>query len=181
MYWNGFLGIGGPMRWYIVKTRLFYEERVTKRLTDLDFTNLLPLACVHQRQRDGLLVEKTYPLFRTYVFVQFDVEDLRWRKIWGLVGVKGIMGAREVPMPVRDSEIQHLVELLREGGGSIPLLTSRPKIISPGMMVRVMFGPFRDQTAPVQADCGSRVEVLLKVCGAMRPVKLSREVLIAAE
>lgn len=170
-------------RWYVATTRHAAEEQAEAELGRQGWKVSLPLARVERRRRDGLLVAVVRPLFSGYIFIQFDCLVDRWKTIGSVKGITGLLGwsqERGFPSAVPEGEMDALFACLSAHGGVLPLNESRSNVvIEPGMMVRIMFGPFRDQVALV-SSCGSRVEVLLRVCGGQRPVKLDREILRAA-
>lgn len=166
---------GMSLQWHVVRARSSCESQVAQAITDQGYETFLPIVTFLRRKRDGLLVEVQSPLITSFLFASFDVDRPGWRSIWNTRGVVGIMGPPERPSPVRDFE-----EFRKQLGDALPLFPSRPKIIPTGALVRIMFGPFRDRCATVQADLGSRVEVLLRICGAETPVKFDREVLVMA-
>lgn len=171
-------------RWYVATTKHSCEEQVEAELGRQGWEVSLPLARVERRRRDGLLVAVVRPLFSGYIFIKFDVLLGAWKTVASVKGITGLLGwssDRGVPSAVPENEMEALFACLSAHGGVVPLIASRPNVvIEPGMMVRIMFGPFRDQVAKVQSSQGSRIEVLLRVCGGQRPVRLDREILKAA-
>lgn len=171
------------VEWYVIRTHYAQEERADLELRNQGWQTKLPLARYEYRQRNGNLIERIRPLFRSYLFVAFDVYEDRWGPIVNTKGVVTFVGYRlgmDRPPAVPEKDMQELNDRLSQCGGVLPLGISRPMEIEPGMMVRILFGPFRDQTALAQARCGSRVEVLLRFAGAYRPVKLHRDNLVPA-
>lgn len=162
-------------QWHVVRTRSNCETRAAQGITNQGFETFLPIVTFLRRRRDGLLVEAEAPLLASYVFASFDVDRPGWQAIWNTRGVVGIIGSPDRPSPVRDFSA-----FKDQLGGTLPLFPSRPKIIPTGALVRIIFGPFRDRCATVQADLGSRVEVLLRICGADTAARFDREVLVMA-
>lgn len=159
------------------------EQRAARELGNQGFETLLPLARVEHRERDGQLVARTRPLFSGYLFVEFDLNLDAWGAILSTRGVKNFVGyqkGRLYPPHVSERDMRELREKLSVCGGVIPLGLNPPKEIVAGMLVTILFGPFRDQAAIVQADCGSRVEVLLRFAGALRTSKLPKDCLALA-
>lgn len=84
-------------------------------------------------------------------------------------GVKSFVGWTQdgslKPPTVPHSEIKRVKSWLQEIYGLDVVLLSRPKDIVPDTMVYMLFGPFRDHVAKVQAVHGSRAEVVLSLFG----------------
>jgi len=170
------------LSWFAVRTHFAQEERAESNLVKQGYETLLPMARVESRRRDGLLVKRLRPLFSGYLFVKVRSEQ-RWEPISGTAGVTNFVGytpGLDYPPEVRERDIHELRSRLAEAGGAFEVSLSRPQGILPGTLVRILFGPFRDRAATVQADCGSRVEVLLQAAGAMSRLRLPRECLAAA-
>lgn len=170
--------------WYVLRTQFQQEERAARELGNQGFETFLPLARVESRRaRDGLLLAKVKPLFTTYLFVNFDHQVQRWHAILSTAGIKTFIGYKEghdLPSAIPESDMRELRTRLQEVGGIFPLNLSRPKYITAGTIVRVLFGPFRDQAATVQVDHGTRVEVLLRFAGALRNARLPKDCLVVA-
>jgi len=161
-------------QWFVTQTKFHAEDVVAKEIAALGIETFLPLARVFRRRSNGQLVSFDRPLISQYLFTRFDMSS-DWRAIYDVRGVVRLMGNPEHPLPVRDLEIAVLRAAIAAQGGAIEV-SSRPISISPGDLVRVLYGPFRDQLATAQANCGSRVEVLLRLAGALR-LKLPRDCL----
>lgn len=143
---------------------------------------MLPLARILKRRADGLLIARIRPLFTGYLFVGV-IEGKRWQPIMSTFGVAGFVGyqpGQYQPPKVRSGDIAELRERIESVGGLFQMGLSRPQDIKPGLLVRVLFGPFRDQIAKVETDHGARVKVLLQAAGVLSNVKLAKECLTAA-
>lgn len=165
--------------WFVIKTHFQQERRANRELLQQRLETLLLLARTEHRNQSGTLIARITPLFSTYLFVKLD-----WRKsrhqIMATRGVKTFVGyldgMEKAPVvdPLDIEELKSRVE-------NYVINLSRPhKEIEPGVMVQILFGPFRDQVASVQAIHGSRVEILLQLLGSTTPMTLPRECLQAA-
>lgn len=162
--------------WYVAKTKPSAEELASRDLAQQGFKTFIPMSKVERRRRDGLLVMNVRPLFVGYTFVSFDRRDPSWKKIYSTNGVMYLVGSereRENPTSVPERQMARLFSRLAEHGGIIPLDLSRPRKIAPGDLVKILFGPYRDQVSTVQEIHGSRVDVLLRFAGAQRRSRLS--------
>lgn len=143
------------------------EKRFHFSLVNQRIKSFLPLGRYeHRRVSDGLLVAKVSPLFPRYLFVQTRWQDRR--PVMATRGFKEFVGwapGQDKPPYVPNIVIRELKSRLQEILGLDVLLLHRPKEIEPGIMVQILFGPFRDHVAKVQAVHDSRVEVLLSLFG----------------
>jgi len=156
------------LEWFVLRTHYQEERRACLDLHRQGIKSFLPLARFEQRRKsDGLLCAKIQPLFPRYLFVQ-----IRWadrRPVLHTRGIKSFVGwtidGSLKPPAVPKSEIKELKSRLQEIFGLDVVLMSRPKDIVPDTMVYMLFGPFRDHVAKVQAVHGSRAEVVLSLFG----------------
>lgn len=164
--------------WYVATTHHSQEQRAARELSKQAWTTSLPMARVEVRRPDGLLVDVVRPLFQGYLFVKFDPKADPWKRVCYTRGVRGLLGYQpgtDSPMAVPPDEMDVLFARLAEHGGVITLNTSRPKHFEPDMLIKVLFGPYRDRHALVQADHGSRVDVLLRFLGAKRIIPIRKD------
>lgn len=172
------------LEWFVLNVRSQYEARVSKELVQIGVKNYLPQVRVeHRRKSDGRLLANIRPLFPNCLFVQLNWKRMPTLSILTLKGVNGFMcytDSMNKPHTIRQRDITALRERMRLYGDEISRELSRSKGIYPGMLVNVLFGPFRDQTAIVQSVEGSRVEVLLQLLGKELPKKLPVDCLQAA-
>jgi len=170
--------------WYVMRTQPLMEERVAKDLNRAGVETLLPLAAIETRLRSGLLVNRIRPLFRSYLFVHVNWDTATRIAISNVRFIKGFLGYTDIsdePGIVREQDMEELRQRLSECGGVIPLNVSRSsKPLEAGDMIRVLFGPFRDHTAQVQAVHGSRVQFLIRLLNQDHMVKLPQECLAVA-
>lgn len=169
------------LEWFVLRTAFQREQRACLELSHQSIRTFLPLARTEHRRLDGLLVAKLRPLFTGYAFVFMDW--LHRYPVLSTVGVKGFVGYIDgMPKPpsVSREDIKELRQRLEEIGGRAVVNLSRLKPIEPGMMAQILFGPYRDHIAKVQAVDGSRVMVLLKFAGVDVPTRLPKDCLIAA-
>lgn len=165
--------------WFVLQTYYQQERKANRELLRQDFETLLLLGRTEYRDRSGNLQWRIAPLFTTYLFVYLDWMKSRHQAM-ATKGVKTFVGyldgMKKAPS-VDPLDIEDLKSLVQ----NYVVNLSRPKKeIEPGALVRVLFGPFRDQTASVQVVHESRVEVLLQLLGSKIPMVLPREQLQAA-
>jgi transcription antitermination factor NusG len=121
------------VNWYGIAVHSLKEARVAQEFTLRDIEHYLPVRKVKRRWSDRVKVCDV-PLFPGYVFGHFDVaEKLR---VLNCPGVKQIVGAGHVPLPIEELEIE-----------SIRLLTRSNLVLTPwpylkaGELVRIERGP----------------------------------------
>lgn len=96
-----------------------------------------------QRQRRARLTvmrEVLAPLLPRYVFTCFDLADGRWREIFEIAGVTGIVCENGLPVPVSDDLIARMRNA--EVDGAIPGATPAAEVYRLGQLVEIVDGPF---------------------------------------
>jgi transcriptional antiterminator RfaH len=127
-----------------------------------------PLLREQRRSRSGRKITVTPPLFPGYLFLW--VVRGWWDARWSPGVVRLIMDGL-VPAHVPDAIINEIRS--RERGGYVELL--KPRGLRPGMCVRVIDGPLREQIGMLAAlRPHERVLVLLQLLGSQQRVELAR-------
>lgn len=173
-----------PRKWHVLQTAL-----AGKRLRELDAEvraltfhphTYTPLVLTERfpRHRPGMSrsrvkrVQAVEPIFQPYLFVEFDAATEPWQKITSLDGALSFLGYREgklAPEAVRPIVMSELMARLPAHANHV---TSRPSRIKRDQLVRILFGPFADFTATVNAVRKSGVEVLVELFGRPTPIML---------
>jgi transcriptional antiterminator NusG len=165
-------------RWYIVHAYSNFENKVAESireqakqrgLTDLFEEILVPKEKVTEVRR-GRKVDAERKFFPGYVLVKTDLTDEVFHLIKNTPKVTGFLGADNKPMPIRDSEAEHILQQVQEG-------IERPKpsvSFEIGEQVRVADGPFASFNGTVEEvdDARSRVKVAVSIFGRATPVEL---------
>ena len=157
------------MRWYVVHTQPQAEGRALWHLENQEFRCFLPK--VRTLRRHARRVEPTYaPLFPRYLFVEFDLEESRWRTINGTRGVIGLLSDGTRPIPVRRGGVEELIDRCDKSGAiSLTALSLFPE----GTKVRILSGPFTGQLGEVlHLSARDRVMVLLTFMGVQTRLRL---------
>lgn len=81
-------------KWYVVQTKSTQTEIALENLSAQKIRTFYPLM-FEERVRKGLTVNVITPLFKGYVFVQFDINHTAWRRIAGTKGVIQLLTATE--------------------------------------------------------------------------------------
>jgi transcriptional antiterminator RfaH len=158
------------LNWYVVRTHPLAEPRAVENLQRQGYEPYLP-ACrrwvKHARRRE--IVRR--PLFPNYLFVNFDIDQTRWRAIFSTVGVAELICNGNLPVRVRDGVVAAIREA--EQGGLFDYTNAVSKL-KPGDPVRVARGPFADVVGRfLTSDSRDRVRVLLEILGRQAPVDLA--------
>jgi transcription termination/antitermination protein NusG len=163
-------------RWYIVHAYSNFENKVAesireqakqRHLEHLFDEILVPKEKVTEVRRGRKVDAKFFP---GYVLVKTDLTDEVFHLIKNTPKVTGFLGADNKPMPIRDSEAEHILQQVQEG-------IERPKpsvSFEIGEQVRVADGPFASFNGVVEEvdDARSRVKVAVSIFGRATPVEL---------
>jgi transcriptional antiterminator NusG len=165
-------------RWYIVHAYSNFENKVAesireqarqRHLEDRFEQILVPKEKVTEVRR-GRKVDAERKFYPGYVLVKCDLTDEVFHLIKNTPKVTGFLGADNKPMPIRDSEAEHILQQVQEG-------IERPKpsvSFEVGEQVRVADGPFASFNGVVEEvdDARSRVKVAVSIFGRATPVEL---------
>jgi transcriptional antiterminator NusG len=146
----------------------------------------------HSQRRSAIRPtrEKVSPFFPGYAFFSFSESDERWREVFKMVGVRGLVCANNQPVNVPWEMIRQIQA--REVDGAVPsttLLTEIPFIV--GERIRVSDGPFASFQGTItempkgiegvdlanltldQLDESFRVDLLVDIFGRQTRTQLS--------
>lgn len=141
-------------KWYLVKTKPLNESRVFTRLTGAGYECLFPRIRKKARRTGRSDVR---PLFPTYLFVRFALEQLR--TIRYTHGVSKVVSFGPEPQEVEGG----IVEAVRGRIGDDGLVTLIPKPADwkPGEKIRIGDGPFSGLEAVFVEELPDRERVVL--------------------
>jgi transcription elongation factor/antiterminator RfaH len=140
--------------WYLIKTKPLNENRVNTRLTSAGFPTLYPRMFKRNRRTRSMDVR---PLFPTYLFVLFPLEELQ--TIRYTRGVARIVSFGSEPQPVGE-EIIEAIQTRMDGSGVVQLIAS-PVSWKPGQKIRIEEGPFEGFEAVFLEELPDRERVVL--------------------
>ena len=142
------------MKWYCVQSKPKMESFAQTQLERQGFATLLPVYCKVMHKK-----EVNMPLFPSYLFVNFNIEDTRWRAIHSTFGVKRLISASpEYPIPIPEKQI---TEMLNNNKNETSLVPN----FELGKIVRVCSGPLWGYQGIVEFSDRDRVRVLLSIFG----------------
>lgn len=165
-------------RWYAVHVFSNFEKRVAETLREsVDQQGLadeieeifVPTEEVTEIRR-GKKVKAERRLMPGYVLVKMEMTDRAYLHIIDTNRVTGFLGPQGKPSPMRDSEVNQLLNIVEEGAER-----PRPMIsFEVGEQVRVTDGPFESFTGMVEQvdEISARLKVMVSIFGRPTPVEL---------
>ena len=159
------------MNWYAVQTQPNRENLALAHLERQGFDVWLPhIKRIIRHARREKSVRR--PLFPGYLFINLDLEKVRWRAINGTVGVKNIVSCGRKPSVV-DSEF---IIALKASESLDGFVDAGHDHLKPGQEVEILSGPMAGQIGKLLSlDAGNRVTVLLQMLGHFVRGQIGRE------
>lgn len=161
-------------RWYAVQTKAYQEALAYQELRNQNFSVYYPTYMEERkRTKDGSIFYKEFPLFPSYMFVQFDVKrNKRWRSIQYTRGVQALVGCTETYLsPLPKGCIEEI--MARTGAtGHVNLETAVAQLLefTPNMKLIINRDAFAGHEATYCKHSGNRVTLLMTLLN--RPVRL---------
>lgn len=145
-------------RWYVAKTRSGQDQIAVENLARQSFAAFYPTVQI-ERQRRQRITRSIEGLFPGYVFVNFALDDTRWRAINSTRGIASLLSFSKdgTPSPVKRGEVEHLQA--EEKAGKFELA------FRVGDTVRARNQSVFSPTGRVIAAQGDRIEFLLQLLG----------------
>ena len=156
--------------WYVLHTRSRFENVVSEGLLKKSVEVFLPKIRTRSKRRDRKLMIHV-PLFPGYLFVRSELSPQAHLEIVKTIGAVRIIGSKEGPVPVTDTNIESLKIMV--AGENEVITGSRFK---KGDRVMVVQGPFAGVTgAFVRYRGRGRVIVNIEALGQFAGVDVSEE------
>jgi len=165
-------------KWYVIHALTGQEEKVKTTienkiqdgvLKDKVFQVLIPTEQVSE-VKDGKKRISLRKFFPGYVLVEMDLDDNIWYIIRGIPGVTGFIGTKSKPIPLQESEVNHIIKQTEERKEK-----PTPKIIfDKGDSVKIIEGPFVNFSGTVEEvnpDKG-KIKVMVSIFGRATPIML---------
>jgi len=165
-------------RWYSVSVLSNFEKKIAEQirhavvdagLEDQIEEVLVPTEEVIEVRR-GKKVTTERRFMPGYVLVRMEMTDEGYHLINSINRVTGFLGPQGRPMPMRDDEVNQILNRVEEGVDK-----PRPKVLfEPGEVVRVTDGPFNDVSGVVEAVNyeKNKLQVAVQILGRATPVEL---------
>ena len=141
-------------KWYLVKTKPRNETKVFTRLVEAGYESLYPRVRKKSRRKESPDIR---PLFPSYLFVRFVLEQLRTVRYTR--GVARVVSFGPEPQEVGDDIISAVRERMDEEG--IVALVQRPANWKRGDRIRIGEGPFAGLEAIFLEELPDRDRVVL--------------------
>jgi len=141
-------------KWYVVHTYSGYENKVKSAIEELVkkhnlqekiFRILVPSENVTSL-RKGARVVSSRKFFPGYVLVEMVMDEETWHIVKNVPKVTGFLGGIRTPSPLRDEEVEKILNQATTGISSSKLKERFVK----GEAVRVIDGPFENFTGVVE-------------------------------
>jgi len=156
-------------QWYAVQTKPRCEDQVVfwlkQRSQVPTFLPKLESLRRYRRKR----VRHVEPLFPSYLFVRMSLVPEQWNAVRWAPGVRTIVGAGEVPVPVPDEAVE-VLQARCQTAGMIPWESK----LRAGSQVRIKDGPFAGLVGVLDrpASRAERVRVLLNLLRTVATVEV---------
>ena len=165
-------------RWYSVSVLSNFEKKIAEQirqsvaeqeLEDEIDEVLVPTEEVIEVRR-GKKVTAERRFMPGYVLVHMEMSDKGYHLINSINRVTGFLGPQGRPMPMRDSEVNTILNRVQEGEDQPKLMIS----FEVGEKVKVNDGPFEDFDGMVEEvdDDNQRLKVTVSIFGRETPVEL---------
>lgn len=166
------------MRWYSVSVLSNFEKKIAeqirqkaaeKGLEDKIDEVMVPTEEVIEMRR-GKKVQSERRFMPGYVLVHMEMSDETYHLITSINRVTGFLGPQGRPMPMRDSEVNAILNRVEEGDVA-PRNLIRFEV---GERVRVNDGPFEDFDGMVEGvdDAAQRLKVSVSIFGRATQVDM---------
>ena len=165
-------------RWYSVSVLSNFEKKIAEQIKTSVLDSgleaeieevLVPTEEVIEVRR-GKKVTTERRFMPGYVLVRMEMSDQGYHLINSINRVTGFLGPQGRPMPMRDAEVNAILNRVQEGEDAPRTLIH----FDVGEKVKVNDGPFEDFDAMVEAvdDGNQRLKVTVSIFGRETPVDL---------
>ena len=165
-------------RWYSVSVLSNFEKKIAEQirtsvieasLEDEIEEVLVPTEEVNEVRR-GKKVTTERRFMPGYVLVRMEMSDQGYHLINSMNRVTGFLGPQGRPMPMRDAEVNAILNRVQEGEEAPRTLLT----FEVGEKVKVNDGPFEDFDGLVEFvdDANQRLKVTVSIFGRETPVEL---------
>ena len=164
--------------WYIVQSHSTFENKVASlikeeaekaKISDKIEEIVIPTHDITEVKR-GKRVQRKKKYFPGYVLIKCEMDSNIYHMIKNIKRVTGFLGAKGIPVPVSDKEIEKILGQIKDGVAQ-PKSTIEYTI---GEKVQVIDGPFASFNGMVEDidEEKSRLKVSVSIFGRPTPVDL---------
>lgn len=165
-------------RWYSVSVLSNFEKKIAEQIRTAVIENgledqieevLVPTEEVIEVRR-GKKVTTERRFMPGYVLVRMEMSDRGYHLISSINRVTGFLGPQGRPMPMRDAEVNQILNRVQEGEEAPRTLIH----FEVGEKVKVNDGPFEDFDGMIEEvdDDNQRLKVAVSIFGRETPVEL---------
>ena len=165
-------------RWYSVSVLSNFEKKVAEQIrhavTDAGLEDQIEEVLVPTEEvieiRRGKKVPTERRFMPGYVLVRMEMSDETYHLINSINRVTGFLGPQGRPMPMRDAEVNQILNRVEEGEASPRTLI----LFETGEKVKVIDGPFEGFDGMVEDvdEDHQRLKVMVSIFGRATPVEL---------
>ena len=165
-------------RWYSVSVLSNFEKKIAEQIrtsvTEVGLEDQIEEVLVPTEEvievRRGKKVTAERRFMPGYVLVRMEMSDQGYHLINSINRVTGFLGPQGRPMPMRDAEVNAILNRVQEGEEAPRTLIS----FEVGERVKVNDGPFEDFDALVEGvdEENQRLKVTVSIFGRETPVEL---------
>ena len=165
-------------RWYSVSVVSNFEKKIAEQIrvsvADVGLEDQIEEVLVPTEEvievRRGKKVTAERRFMPGYVLVRMEMSDQGYHLINSINRVTGFLGPQGRPMPMRDAEVNAILNRVQEGEEAPRTLIS----FEVGERVKVNDGPFEDFDALVEGvdEENQRLKVTVSIFGRETPVEL---------
>jgi len=166
------------LRWYSVSVLSNFEKKIAEQIrtaaAEAELENEIEKVLVPTEEvievRRGKKVTAERRFMPGYVLVHMEMSDEAYHLINSINRVTGFLGPQGRPMPMRDAEVNAILNRVQEGEEAPRTLIS----FEVGEKVKVNEGPFEDFDGMVEEvdDENQRLKVTVSIFGRATPVEL---------
>ena len=165
-------------RWYSVSVLSNFEKKIAEQIKasvaeqgiedEIDEVLVPTEEVIEVRRGKKVTAERRF--MPGYVLVRMEMSDRGYHLINSINKVTGFLGPQGRPMPMRDAEVNAILNRVQEGEESPRTLIN----FEIGEKVKVNDGPFEDFDGMVEAvdDEHQRLKVAVSIFGGETPVEL---------
>lgn len=165
-------------RWYSVSVLSNFEKKIAEQIRtsvaeqgledDIDEVLVPTEEVIEVRRGKKVTTERRF--MPGYVLVHMEMSDQGYHLVNSINRVTGFLGPQGRPMPMRDAEVNQILNRVQEGEEAPKLMIS----FEVGEKVKVNDGPFEDFDGMVEGvdDEAQKLKVSVSIFGRETPVEL---------